>query len=731
MNIPLLLQDLAVILGVAGLVTLVFQRLKQPLVLGYLLAGLLVGPHFFGSWLGPVVVDPEGVQTWAELGVIFLMFSLGLEFSFQKLKRVGPSSAITASFEVIAMVLLGFATGRILGWNFMDSLYLGAMIAISSTTIIVKSLQDLGLKTRRFAEMILGVLIVEDLFAILLLVALSTLAQAQNFSGLSLLIAAAKLLLVVSCWFLSGYLVLPRLMKFAGKVGSEEVLTVLASGFCLGLAIFAAHFGYSVALGAFIMGSILAESTESHRIEELVRPLRDVFAAVFFVSVGMLIDPRMIAAHWGAILIITFVAVIGKALTSIVGALMSGQSWRMSVQVGLGLAQIGEFSFIIAAMGLALKVTSDFIYPVAVAVSILTTLLTPYRLRYSHKIAVALEDRLPARFTHLLARYSDWRGKKSADSEERKLLRMQLTRWLLSGIVVTGIFLGTAELMPETYAAERTMAWAIAALTSSPFLWAMFFAFGKRGLARSPVQAFLTRVCTLILVGILSLEYFAFVQAAFFTLAGTALVYLLFFRQLNTSYRWFEKQFLSTFDEAPKTQRMIDVRNRLAPWDAHLVRLKVHPNSIIAGKSLRESGLRGHYQLNVVVIKRGSRTLVAPTSSELIFPQDELLVLGVDEQIDQARDAIEFARNADQSPTVAPGSSGQALDQYELKNLLISETSPLVGVTIRESRVREQFGGIIVGIERGKRRILNPNPDLIIELSDILWIVGQSSQLKF
>lgn len=598
MHLAPLIRDLAVILGTAGIVTLIFQRIRQPVVLGYLVAGMIIGPHTPPM---PLVTDIPNIQIWAELGVIFLMFSLGLEFSFRKLARVGVSASFTATLEVVLMLSLGFGCGKLLGWSTIDSLFVGAMLSISSTTIILKALDEFGLKTRRFAELVLGVLIVEDLFAILILVGLSTFTGTDAFEPMLVVRSGVKLALAVGSWFAVGYFLLPRFMKYAGRVGSDEMVTILSMGLCLTLVAVAAALHYSVALGAFIMGSILSESTEVHRIEKLIKPIRDVFAAVFFVSVGMLIDPSSIGTHFKAILFISVVTILGKILSTGLGALATGQTLKTSTQVGFSLAQIGEFSFIIAGLGVTMKVTSDFIYPVGVAVSLITTFLTPYLIQLAEPFASRLEARLPPRTREFLAQYVALLNKPRSTNK----------RWVEFQRLLTKIFQLRAE---ETDSAEV-----------------------------------------------------------------------------------------------------------LAPWDAHLVKLRVHPNAPFVRKNLIEIGLRNRIGINIVAIHRGDETIVAPDPSETLNAHDELLVLGTDDQIEKARGWIEI-RNKDLP-------IGKPLSSYQLKNILVTDESSLKERSIREAGIREKYRAIVVGVERGGKRSINPNSDYVIRSGDILWLVGDPATL--
>jgi len=718
MHLAPLIRDLAIILGVAGLITLVFQRIRQPVVLGYILAGVIVGPY-----TPPIlwVTDVPSIQTWAELGVIFLMFSLGLEFSFRKLAQVGVSAGITAGSEVLFFLPFGFVIGRGLGWTSMDSLFLGAMLSISSTTIIIKALDELKLKTRKFAEIIFAVLIVEDLIAILLLVGLSTVAVSKTVSGAALLSAAAKLILVVGGWFLTGYFVVPRFMKYVGRIGNNETILIVSLGLCLALVVFANQFHYSTALGAFIMGSILAESPLLHRIERQMESLRDLFGAIFFVSIGMLIDPRILWDHMGTVAILCVATILGKIFSTSLGAILSGQSLRNSIQVGFGLAQIGEFSFIIATLGLSLKAISDFVYPIIVAVSLVTTFTTPYLIRLSGHAASSIERKLPAPLRDLLTRYAAQSEAMQAGALQRKKEWLAIMKWGLNGILVSVIFVLTSEtLLP--YLAElqilniakesflpRFLGWSLAALISSPFIWAMLSAFRA------------SSVFTVLWVAALSFEFFPGRYVAIVTTIVLMLLFGLFYRRLESSYQWLEKRFLSSFEKPPGSKT--DALNHLAPWDAHLVKLEVHPNANLVLKTIRDAALRSRYGLSIVGIQRGSKTIVSPPADELILPKDELAVLGTDEQIEQLRKDIE-AESQEDVESEAPASD------YELRQFELEAGSPWIGKSIRQSGIRERLHALVVGIERRGRRIINPDSDTLFEPGDILWIAGEKSCLN-
>jgi CPA2 family monovalent cation:H+ antiporter-2 len=620
------------------------------------------------------------------------------------------------------------------------------MLSISSTVIILKALEEMGLKTRRFAEMIFAVLIVEDLIAILILVVLSTLGATQNFSGLDFLVSILQLILVIGGWFLAGYFVVPRFVRWVGTTGSSEVLTLIALGLCLSLVVFAAYFGYSVALGAFVMGSILAESSESSRIIERMEPLRDVFAAIFFVSVGMLIDPKAALENWPTILLITGVLIVGKVIFVTIGAVLTGQTLRTAVQVGFGLGQIGEFSFIIVGLGHSLGITNPRLYPIAVTVSLFTAFTTPYMIRVSHRFAVELEKRLPVQLRDGLSRYAAWTQERRANRAHTKEFYHLLFRWFLNGLIVSIVFVLTAELVLPRLLAEPwsrplvfSASWMMGVLFSAPFIWAMFHVFRDFKLYSPSLSAqgsqpsthpprggtlLISRIATVIWIGLLSLEFFPARYALAFISAINALLFVAFYPQLEGSYRWFETRFLSAFAPTPKTKPVPDMLRDLAPWDAHLVRIKVHPNAPQVGKSLADTQMRKRFGVSVVAIQRGVQTLVGPRPEQMIFPKDELLVLGTDDQIDTLRPIIE------RPPGLADRfARARAIEGYQLRNLFISDRSPFLNCTIREAAIREDFGATIVGIERNQRRIINPGSDLKLEPGDIVWVVGEREKL--
>jgi CPA2 family monovalent cation:H+ antiporter-2 len=732
MHLPALIQDLALILGVAAVVTFLFRRIKQPVVLGYIVAGIIVGPYTPAVFS---VTDVGSVKVWAELGVVFLMFTLGLEFSFRRLGRVGVSAGVATMVQVVVMLVCGIVTAGLLGWSRMDGVFLGCMIAISSTTIIIKAFEELGLKTKRFAELVFGILIVEDLVAILMLVALTNIAKTSEIGGVELLLAGGKLAIVVGAWFLVGMFAVPRFVRSVVKHGNDEMLTVVAIGLCLALVAVAAYFQYSVALGAFIMGSILAESSEVKRIETLVQPLKDIFGAVFFVSVGMLLDPRTILENWGPVLVISAAILVLTPPAVAFGALITGQSVQSSVRAGFSMAQIGEFSFIIASLGLAYGVMSPRLYPIIVAVSLVTTFTTPYMTKASAPLSAWIDRRLPLPVKRQVESYIAWVQRRSVASDVRRALFRGLVVWGLNAVVVITLFVVAADqLVPfieryiEAPYRARGLAWLAAFVLASPSIWAMLSAFrgtrsGGRGSA-SPRggSLLLGRVFTVFLIGLMSIEYFPALVTLAITVGLCSVVFVVFRRQIEGYYRWIEGEFRSGFEADLGHQIADPAYARLAPWDAHLVEVAAPPRSFVVGKSLVDLQLRERYGLNIVAVIRGDQTTVAPKAEDPLYPGDRLLCFATDAEVERFRSDLE-AKVEDESRPLN-------LDAYDLKRLRVSARSRYDGTTIRDSGIQQDFGCIVVGLERRGERIPSPKSDVGLAENDLLWVVGERGKLQ-
>jgi CPA2 family monovalent cation:H+ antiporter-2 len=734
MHLPQIIRDLGVILGVAAIVTFIFRRIRQPVVLGYIASGIIVGPYTPAIFS---VKDTVSIKTWAELGVIFLMFTLGLEFSFRRLARVGLPAGFTALIQILFMFFLGFFATKILGWSPQDGLFLGCMISISSTTIILKAFEELKLKTKKFADLVFGILIVEDLAAILMLVALTNIATTSQVGGTELLIAGGKLLFVVSVWFITGIFLVPPLIKAVGKHGNDEMLVVVSMGLCLTLVIIAANFQYSVALGAFMMGSILAETTEAKRIEHLVSPIKDVFGAVFFVSVGMLLNPATIVENIDAVALISFLIIAGKILAVSLGALISGQTIKTAIQTGFSMAQIGEFSFIIASLGLTYQSINEKIYPIIVATSLITTFTTPYLVKMSPHIAQFFENFLPKHLKVKLENYGSWIQRKSATSHSRKHRLRRITAWCLNAIIViTAFLIGSKTIYPmiqKSIRDEETsliVSWLIAFTLSAPSIWAMASVSKNKDLGKNlkiPIYKqnhfLISRFSTISLVGMLSLNYFPAMLTMLVTLSLCGALFFVFRHQFENYYHWLENQFRSNFQaDMTSPQNNAEALGHLAPWDAHLVEIKVPPRCFLVGKSLLTLNLREKYGVNIVVLIRDHNDLIAPMPHEILYPGDQLLCFATDTQMELFEKDIGQNQSSDSPPFT--------IGDYRIQCFTLSKNSPMIGASIKTSGIGEKFRCIVVGIERASERIVSPRADTILHENDILWIVGDTLLLE-
>lgn len=734
MHLPIIIQDLAIILIVAGAMTLLFRAIRQPVVLGYIVAGFLVGPNF--EWM-PTVIGLESIKVWADIGVIFLLFALGLEFSFKKLARVGTPALLTAHVEVAGMIGVGFLTGKFFGWSNMDSMFLGGILAISSTTIIIRAFDELDLKTRGFVNLVIGILIAEDLVAILLMVLLSTIAVSQTFSGVEMGVAGLKLAFFLTLWFILGIFLIPSFLKKVRKLLGRETLLIVSLGLCFLMVVLATKVGFSPALGAFIMGSILAETIEGEKIEHLIHPVKDLFGAIFFVSVGMLINSQVLIDYAVPILVITAVTIIGKLITTTVGSLLSGQSLRHSLQAGLSLAQIGEFSFIIAGLGLSLNVTSDFLYPIAISVSAITTFTTPYLIRSSDPVVKYFERNLPKKWLLRLESFRTASASVSQNSAWKILIKQSAIKITTNAVIVAALFLLISEFLHPWLISKNgnlqfteVFSLTIAFIFSSPMLWAIA---GGRfgGEAASALwserrftgplfvfEMFRWIFATFLVASLAS----RIVTPSFSMMAICVLVVATVYwipRYFEQIYEWLESWFVINLNEKETHNNKKSKKSlpALAPWDSHLAELRVSSDSSLIGKKLSDLTIRERFGVTIALIERGKSVIPAPGRNDVLYPADVLQVIGSDEQITAFRyecEAFTSADSLEERPDFI----------YGLRSVYIDGTSPYVNKTIRDCGLREQTHGLVVGIEQGGKRILNPDSATIIHSGNVLWVVG-------
>lgn len=740
-HLPNLIQDLALILVAGGIVTLIFKKLKQPVVLGYILAGLLVGQHIT---FVPTVVDKENINILAEIGVIFLLFSLGLEFSFKKLVRVGGTATITAIVEIIGMMLIGYGAAKLLGWSSMDAIFLGGILSVSSTTIIIRAFEELGVKSKQFAGVVFGVLIIEDLVAILLLVLLSTLAVSRQFAGMEMVVSVLKLLFFLSLWFLAGIFLLPTFLKRIKKLLNEEMLLIVSLGLCLGMVVLATKVGFSPALGAFVMGSILAETTSAERIEHIIQPVKDLFAAVFFVSVGILINPGAIVEHKWVVLLLTVLTIVGKILSTSIGALLSGQPLKQSIQAGMSLAQIGEFSFIIATLGVTLKVTSDFLYPMAVAISAVTTFTTPYLIKFSEPVYNAINRILPERVRNSLNKYSTGAQDIQAESRWKSVLKSYGIIIGTNAIVIVAVALLTSTFLAPFINSKFASGWIsklitfiIALAVTMPFFWALIskkpsssdyrdlWLDNKYNRGPLVIIEILRNLLAVFLFGLLVDRLFSSLIAFAVALPVMIVMVLVFSRRIQSFYHRIENRFLNNLNardlEAVENNTTPASNVNLSHWDAHLADFEVSPEASFIDKPLEELSWREQYGINIAFIKRGSKIIYAPSRDEKLFPYDEIGVIGTDEQMQHFRSIIDVEYD---------DSGENATDNIILQKILVDEYTRLKGQTIRGSGIREKTNGLVFGIERNGKHLLNPASDVVFEWDDIIWLVGDRRKVS-
>jgi CPA2 family monovalent cation:H+ antiporter-2 len=724
-----LISDLGLILMTAAVAVLIFRKLKQPLVLGYLIAGFLAGNHFD---FFPSVKEIKSVEVWAEIGVIFLLFSLGLEFSFKKLMKVGGTASITASIQIVSMCILGYSLGQWMDWSKMDSIFLGAILSISSTTIILKSFDELGVKTQKFAGIVIGSLIVQDILAILIMVLISTIAVSNQFSGMDLLLSVFKLVFFLVIWFLVGIFIIPTVLKKTKHLLTDEMLLIISLALCLSMVGLAANVGFSPALGAFIMGSIIAETTQAEHIEHLVKPVKDLFGAVFFVSVGMLIDPEALFQHAIPVLVLSFFTIFGQSISSTFGALLSGQPLKDSIRTGMSLSQIGEFSFIIATLGVTLNATSSFLYPIVVAVSAVTVFTTPFMIKFSLPFSEYLSQKLPRKWTKRIERYSASTQAIKTVSLWQKVINAFLIQVIALVVIILAIILLSSRYI-EPLVENSNFGNAIGALITlsiiAPFLWAL--AFRRVAIAeveelmrdrksRGPLtMLFFVRILlSIFFIGLLLNIFFSPV-IALITLIIAIVIYSIFRKKLHIRYHKIENHFLANLNgrEIEKAKRS---RSDLTPWDGHMAIFDIATASNIAGESLKNLQLRELLGINIVSIKRGEITIHIPQRNERIFPGDEICVIGTDKQVQEFKKYLD-QHETDIYPDVAEPDI--VLNQIELKN------HSFIGKSIKESKLREKTKGLVVGIEKRGKRSLNPESDVVLEKDDILWIVGDKKLL--
>ena len=741
-DIPSLIKDLALILMVAGAVTLLFKSLRQPLVLGYVVAGFLVSPHLP---LTMSVADVENIHLWADIGVMFLLFSLGLDFSFKKILKMGASPIIATISTISSMLLLGIGTGRLFGWESMDCIFLGGMVAMSSTTIIYKAFDDLGLRQQRFAGIVMSVLILEDIMAIVMMVMLSAIASGSNPDGGMMLNSVLKIGFFLVLWFVVGIFAIPLFLRSVRRLINNEVLLIVSLGLCCGMAVISTQVGFSSAFGAFVMGSILAETVEAEKIIRLVEPVKNLFGAIFFVSVGMLVDPAILVEYAVPIILLVLTILLGQAIFGSYSFLISGQSLKSAMQCGFSMAQIGEFSFIIASLGLSLGVIGDFLYPVVVAVSVITTFLTPYMIRASVPCYNHLERHLPKswiiRLNNLTLTHA------SVDSGENlwksllvQLLRIVLIYGILSVAIVLLMFSFilpfAISILPKNVA--NISVGLLTVLAVSPFLRAMmmkknhseeFRALWKVNLAN---RILLTLTIVVRIAIATSFVYYICAYmvllpyAVELALAFAFVVFMIFSRRLKRSSIGLERMFIQNLrsrdiEAQVRGHRRPLYEGHLLDRDIHISDIDVPEDSLWAGRTLGELRFGNQFGIHVSSILRGRQRINIPGGETILFPGDRVQAIGSDEQLTAFSSAMQ--------KSVQPDDPDIEKREMRIRHVIITSSSPFIGKRLKESGIREHYGCMVVGIEEGRENLSHPDPDHVFQKGDIVWVVGEKESL--
>ena len=739
-----LIQDLALILICAGVMTLIFKKLGQPLVLGYIVAGFLASPHFAFT---PSVMDAASIHVWSEIGVIFLLFALGLEFSFKKIVQAGGPAIITTLTIIFGMIVLGFLVGTAFGWGKMDALFLGGMICMSSTTIIYKAFEDMGLSKKKFAGLVMSVLILEDILAVVLMVVLSTVAVSSNFEGGELVRSILKLVFFLVLWLVVGIYLIPLILRKTRSLMNDETLLVAALGLCFLMVVVAANTGFSAAFGAFIMGSVLAETLEAEHIERLVKPVKDLFGAIFFVSVGMMVDPAMIAQYWLPILIITLTVIIGQPLFATVGVLLSGQPLKTAVQSGFSLSQIGEFSFIIATLGVSLGVTSSFLYPIVVAVSVVTIFLTPYMIKLAEPAYGVLCKILPQKVQVFLDDYTQ--GSEPAatkDTAWKVYLGEIFPMTLVNGILAVAIcIIGLNVLyplaekwIPGIWANVVTAVVLLAAL--SPFLRAIAV---KKSRGSQVFDSLWEKdranhaplIATMVIRYAIALGFTIYVLARLIhvsvililLLAPVLGFFLVFNRWTKRSYKRIEQTFQTNLRSRELRAEYLgekkpEYATPLLDKDLHLAEFDVPAEVEWAGTSLRERNFGQRYGVQVVSILRGKRRINIPKATERIFPHDHLQLIGTDKNLEAF--GIALKRHEGDLPDNLQDS------EMILRRLPIGPTSPFSGKNLQESGIRNHYHCLVAGIEKPDGTLHVPDAHIPLAEGDTIWVVGEKNDIE-
>ena len=744
-ELPNLIEDLALILVSAGIVTIIFKRLKQPLVLGYIVAGFLVSPHMPYT---ASVVDTENVHLWADIGVMFLLFSLGLDFSFKKILKMGASPIISTITIIFCMSLLGVLIGHLFEWPKMDCIFLGGMLAMSSTTIIYKAFDDLGLRQQQFAGLVMSVLILEDILAIVMMVMLSAVASGNDPDGGQMLGSIVKIGFFLVLWLVVGIFAIPEFLRKVRHLINAEVLLITSLGLCCAMAVFSTKVGFSSAFGAFIMGSILAETIEAERIEKLVEPVKNLFGAIFFVSVGMLVDPIILIDYAIPIIALVLTILIGQSTLGSLAFMLGGESLKSAMRCGFSMAQIGEFSFIIASLGLSLGVISDFLYPVVVAVSVITTFLTPYMIRLATPAYNHLEHHLPNKLIRSLNQLSMSHPNTTERSKWKKLLTQMAINTIVYSILTSAIIAVMftfclpfmRKLLPgwELHWYANAITGVLTVILISPFLRAMVMKKNRseewKALWKESNKNRLPLLFTVLVRIIIAVAYIfyichylsRFTNAVMITIGLIAVGLMVASRTIKQRSIRLERLFILNLRSREIEAQVHGKKRplyegRLLDRDIHIADFDVPMNSQWMGSTLRQLNFGQKYGIHISSILRASNRLNIPDGNYIIFPGDRLQVIGSDEQLAKFRHAVETE--------VLGEDMHLESREMKLRQLIIGKDSPFIGKSLIESGIRDLYSCMVVGLEEGKENLSPFPPRRRFSEGDIIWVVGEKEAL--
>ena len=744
-EIPFLVKDLALILMMAGIVTLILTRLKQPLVLGYIVAGFLVSPHMPYTMS---VIDESDIKTWADIGVIFTLFSLGLDFSFKKIVKMGASPIIATAVIVFSMMMLGISVGHGFGWDRMDCIFLGGMLAMSSTTIIYKAFDDMGLRQQKFASMVMSVLILEDILAIVMMVMLSAIAGGNNPDGGQMLTSVLRIAFFLVLWFIVGIFAIPLFLRSVRRLINGETLLIVSLGLCCGMAVLSTQVGFSSAFGAFVMGSILAETIEAEKIIKLVEPVKNLFGAIFFVSVGMLVDPKILVEYALPILALVGTILVGQAVLGTFGFMLGGESLKSAMRCGFSMAQIGEFSFIIASLGLSLGVISNFLYPVVVAVSVITTFLTPYMIRLAQPTYQVLEKHLPERLIHVLNHFAMSHPQTQQQSKWRSLLKQMTINTVAYGILSAAVIaLMFAFVLPLTrnLLPGWHLHWYANAITGvltvvliAPFLRAIVM---KKN--HSPewkrlwVESSINRIplmATIVVRFIIALGFVfyicnyltRFANALIICIGAAVVLLMIASRQIKKRSIVMERLFIHNLRSRDIAAQVSGNKKplyegRLLDRDIHISEFEVPEDSTWCGKTLRDLHLRQRFGIDLSSIRRGQHRLNIPDGKMMIFPGDRLQVIGNDDQLQKFNQSLQS--------DLLPEDLEIEKREMRLRQLIISGSSEFLGKSLIDSGIRSKYSCMVVGLEEGRENLTHVSPNYVFQKGDIIWLVGEEEKL--